>query len=239
MSDKKKTSVSKAVTPRVRLVFPHLTEADEFKGVRSFKTKAVLSGDDPKTDAFIAKVEEEADAAYSAAVEKLEDKVANGKGREKAKAKEALGKLEKFMPIEPVYDDDGEETGDFIFNSKLNEEGKNPNTGKTWKNKVNLVDAKGKAITKKVSIWGNTIAKLSLELVPFHNDATNQAGVSLRLVGVQIIELVSGGSGRSAESMGFEEEDGFSADDIEEFEDEDESEDAAEEDEDADADEDF
>jgi hypothetical protein len=105
-------------------------------------------------------------------------------------------------------DDEGNETGEVAFTFKRKASGVNKKTGKPWVAKVPLYDAAGKPVDRtKVQVWGGSEIKVAFELNPFYTDLVG-AGVSLRLVGVQIIKLVSGGE-RTAESMGFSAEDGY------------------------------
>ena len=52
-------------------------------------------------------------------------------------------------------------------------------------------------------------------MAPYFVEGQAVCGVSLRIEGVQVIELVSGSGGRSADAMGFGEEEGFEADEEE------------------------
>lgn len=76
---------------------------------------------------------------------------------------------------------------------------------------VPIFDANKKEISKMLPGLGNgSKVRVSYELVPFHISARN-AGVSLRLLGVQVIDLIEYG-GSSAEALGFEGEEGYTAD---------------------------
>lgn len=127
-----------------------------------------------------------------------------------------------------VYDKETEEeTGeiDFKFAMKAGGEVKTgPRAGKKWSAKPALFDAKGQPITKTIEIWGGSTGKVSFKISPYFIPGSGAAGIKLMLEGVQLIDLVQGGQ-RSASSMGFGVEDGYSYD----------PEDAADEEENSDA----
>ena len=77
-----------------------------------------------------------------------------------------------------------------------------------WERKVSIFDAKGKCITDTITSIGNgTKGKIAYELAPFYMNDKNY-GVSLRLAGVQILDLVEDGE-VSADSLGFGQEEGY------------------------------
>lgn len=83
-----------------------------------------------------------------------------------------------------------------------------------WERKVPIFDAQGKNITDSLTGVGNgTKGKIAYELSPFYMNDKNY-GVSLRLIGVQILDLVEEGD-VSAESLGFGKEDGYTMGDSE------------------------
>lgn len=71
-----------------------------------------------------------------------------------------------------------------------------------------VVDTKG-AVVNNVDIYGGSEVKVATDLVPYYV-ATTGAGVTLRLIGVQIIKLQEKPM-PSMESLGFKEEEGFEA----------------------------
>jgi hypothetical protein len=74
--------------------------------------------------------------------------------------------------------------------------------GKPWSVNIGRFDMAGVVIPPDNEIgWGSTVS-LSLELVPFEMPATKSVGVTLRLLGVQVQDLVSRDTG-SAKSLGF------------------------------------
>ena len=77
-----------------------------------------------------------------------------------------------------------------------------------WERHVPIFDASGKEISAELdSIGSGTRGRIAYELVPFYMNDKNY-GVSLRLTGVQIIDLKETGS-VSATSLGFEACEGY------------------------------
>lgn len=205
MAQKRKTQYS----PKGKFLYPKLVKADtKFDPEGVFSVKLVVDGDDAAD--LIEAIDAEMENSYQNALEEA------GTPAKKKKVKKA------DTPYSPEEDDEGNETGNVIFNFKLKAVGKNSKTGETWKNAVKLYDARNKEITgskkKAMNIGSGTVGRIAFQMNPFYT-AQVGAGVSLRLLAAQIIELVEFGGGFE---FG-EEDDGFSSDDIEDeggFEDE-------------------
>lgn len=106
-------------------------------------------------------------------------------------------------------DEEGEETGRFIFNFKA----KNRMTkkGDLWDRQPLVFDAKGKRIEDIPNIGGGSVLKVFFEIYEWQNN--DGKGVSLQPTKIQLIELQEySGSTDSP----FEEEDGFTIEDDEE-----------------------
>jgi len=195
------------------LKFPRLNEADyKFKkDTGEYSTKMIISAE--LAEAIKPQLEEAAEQAFAGAKAKLEQQIKEGKGEAKGKAKKSLADLKKSdLPIKPCYDDDGEETGEFELHFKMNAS----YTDKKGEKKLlspDIFDTKGKKLKGKAipQIWGGTVARVAADLQPWFMASENKAGVRLRLSGVQIIELKSGG-GRDAAAHGFGAEEGYAAD---------------------------
>ncbi|MFN4278326.1 MAG: hypothetical protein ACK4FJ_18690 [Ferrovibrio sp.] len=223
MAKNKKDKKDKApsfLSPRGVFKFPKLSEpdfgTDEYpKPDGEFSVKLILKLDDPKTQAFLAKLKP-----------LHEDAVAKGKEAFKELKAETRKKL-KEVKVNDLFtellDEETEEpTGEIEFKFAMKHSGvykKGPKEGKKWKRRPDIFDAKGQKITKSIQIWGGTEGKVSFSASPYFIPGTGAAGLKLNLDAVQIISLVSGGS-RTASSYGFEEEEGFSADELPEDEDE-------------------
>ena len=149
----------------------------------------------------------EAEQAYKETIAKLK----------KEKKAAAAKQVRKKPPYEMVYDEEGEETGqvEFKFKQKcqVKKDGKVIDLAPP-----RLFDAKGKPI-KNVAIYGGSIIKVCFMPIPYYIPSSKEAGVSLRLIAVQVIDLVSAG-GR-AEDFGFTEEDGYEYDGNDDFSDDD------------------
>lgn len=195
MTDKKARN-PRYVTQVGVAIYPHLVEPDtKFNAEGEYKVKLRLSPDSVITDAKGKRV---------ADVQSFIDEMM-GKALEKAQ-QENKGKIKE---ADAPYEID-DETGEVLVNFKLKATGKTRD-GKEFTQKPALFDAKGKPAEVK-GVWGGSKIKVSFEVVPFYTKLIG-AGVSLRLKAVQIIELVAGGNGGSADSYGFGEEEGYEAED--------------------------
>lgn len=194
----KKTKLPNFTSPKGTFKWPRLNEPDtKYKAEGLFSVKLIL--DEAEAKVLMAKLQPHFDQAVS-------------DGREKYAALPVKTRKEKEFKINkyfsPVYDDETEEeTGQIEFNFKMTASGVSKKTNKPWNRKPTIFDAKGVPMKNAPSIWGGTIGKVAFEVMPYFNAAQVEAGLSLRLDAVQIIELVSGG-GKSASAYGFGEEDG-------------------------------
>jgi len=75
-----------------------------------------------------------------------------------------------------------------------------------------IVNAKGKQLTN-ISVYGGSEVKVAMDLVPYFV-ATTGAGITLRLIGVQILKLQEKPM-PSLDTLGFKEEDGYDGEDAE------------------------
>lgn len=109
----------------------------------------------------------------------------------------------------PELDDDGNETGRTIIKITAKGSYKRKGSDETVPAPpIPRFDAKG--APSKADVWGGSQVKVAYEPSLWFVPALG-VGVSLRLRGVQIIELVSkgGGSPKTAEGFGFTKEDGY------------------------------
>jgi hypothetical protein len=207
----------KLMIPSARAVYPHILQEDKYQftenGKREFNTKLLLTPDDDEAHAaFISKVTELVESTFAEGMLELEAKVKDPavKGKAKAAAKEAVENLKRSYPWDPEFDDEGEETGNFIVKTKCVAGGvvKNgPKKGQDWAKVVPLYDAAGQAIIgnarKSLTLWGGSELITEVEAFPFCAEGLEKAGISLRLLAVQVITAVGGEGGGSAESHGF------------------------------------
>lgn len=200
------------VTPRGTAIWPRLNTPDtKFDSDGVYTCKLAVDADDPSLEKFRAQVQEAIDAKYDEIVDDLKSK---GKG---AVAK----KVTKVDPFHVEEDDEtGEETGRIVFNTKMKASGVSKKTGKPWKRKVAIFDAKGTAISKPPFINGGSEVKLSVQLLGYYIAKDKEVGCSIRLEAVQVLKLVTGGH-RDAGGYGFGEEEGDElVDQSDDFEDE-------------------
>lgn len=203
-------------TPKVIAIYPWLNKADtKYNSGGTYRVGAVLPADtmvqlnmkgDPVNlkDTIDAMVEEQYEitlAQFNKDLEECTD------GKKKAKLKTAIKELVRTYPYKDAVDDEGEPTGDLEYTFKSNATFKDKKTGEAKTNKITLVDAKKKPTT--VNVYGGSGIKIKSEMFRFGN-AVAGAGVSLRINAVQVIDLVSGSGGAAS---GFDEEDGYEAND--------------------------
>lgn len=213
MANEKKKRIS-MVSPRITFRFPKLTEPDygtkEFpKDAGEYSVQGLMQADSAEARQFLAKLQPHYDEAIS------EAKVAF-KGL-KVETRKKLGEVKVNDLYTTLYDQETEEpTGEISFKFAMPASfkvKKGKDEGKIIHTKPAIVDAKGVSMRKVPAIWGGTIGKVSFELSPYFIPGTGVAGLKLRLVGAQIIDLKTAGE-RSASSMGFGVEEGFSSADI-------------------------
>ena len=133
------------------------------------------------------------------------DGLVDKKRKEEIEAKPKLsGSLSTKPPYEPEYDQNGAATGNIEFKVKLKAKVVT-RTGDTYEQKPVVVDAKRTPLDKDTAIGNGSVIKVAYEPIPYMMASTKQVGVSLRMKGVQVIDLVDFGGGSSM----FDEEDGF------------------------------
>lgn len=175
----------KGVTPIGEALFAHLSKPEEIQGKTTGKYTVMV------------KLPPDATKQLKTAIES-----------EWQKFCEDPDNAKKKMPVE--YSDGTKEYKDEeYFKFKMNAE-ISCKDGSVIKKHVPIFDASKREISKTLEGLGNgSKVRVAYELVPFFMTKTN-AGVSLRLTGVQVIDLVEYG-GQSADSLGFEDEEGFVA----------------------------
>lgn len=191
-----KRSNQNVTTPVGTLQYPSLIEADtRFNPEGLFKTNIVIPAGESADD-----IEGTLEEARKAAIETF--------------TKESGGRKVKVNSSVPFERD---EQGNLVIKAKLaaNVETK---SGKSWQQRPALFDSKGQKLqVDGLRIGSGTRARLALEIAPYNVPSTG-AGISLRLRGVQIIELREPAGGR-AEDFGFgAEETGFVAETFDNFE---------------------
>lgn len=197
------------VSPKGTFRFPKLSEPDygneKFpKPDGEYSVQLILQADSPEAKALIEKLKPLHEAAQAEAVDAFNKlPIATRK-----KLKEIT--VNDFTNI--LYDKDTEEeTGEVFFKFAMKASGerkKGAKAGTRWSRSPVVFDAKGKRLEPVPEIWGGTIGKVSASVTSYFIPGTGAAGIKLNLEGVQVLDLVKGGS-RSAASLGFGEEEGY------------------------------
>lgn len=192
MSDKKK--YVRGTSPKGTAAWPRLTEPDcTFDPNGMYSVNLRLPMDEAKS--LITQIDNAHKAQVAEVVKELKSK---GKP---PKVKEA------DMPYKPVLDEDGNETGEVEFKFKL--KAMAGSKDKQWAQKPRLFDSKGKPLSSGVKVGSGSTIRVGYELFPYYVPSVG-SGVSLRVLAVQVLELVEYGGG-SFKDYGFNEEDGFEA----------------------------
>jgi hypothetical protein len=108
------------------------------------------------------------------------------------------------------YDQNGDPTGNIEFKLKLKAKVQTRN-GDVYEQRPVVVDAKRKPLGSDTAIGNGSVIKVAYEPIPYMMASTKTVGVSLRMKGVQVIDLVEYGGGASM----FDEEDGYVSERVE------------------------
>ena len=174
------------VTPEGKAVYPHLNLADEkYDDDGVFSTKLAIAAE--HAGELLAKLEEFAEESY--------------KGHCKEQRKPKLKRHDN--PWDEEYDRDGQATGNMLFKFKMKAK-----TKAGVELRPVLVDAKKNPMSDHIG--SGSKMKVAFEARSWFVPALG-AGITLRLRGVQVLELVEWSAGVSASALGFDEEDGFEA----------------------------
>lgn len=191
----------KRITPAGVAQYPWLNKPDtKFKAEGEYKVTLILSDEDfnapnPKWNGMSIKelLDAEVEEALTVALE--EAKPADKK------------KITSALPYEEDVDDAANETGNWKMTFKMKAKVTMKN-GKSFTQQPIIVDAKRKEMTEPV--FGGSVIKVSCQLVPYYIASTKKAGVSLRLIAVQVLELAE-----RVSDGGFDEEEGFESSGVE------------------------
>lgn len=199
MADRKQNP--KFTTPRVKFIWPVLFEPDyKFNDAGEFRVKAVFSAAD------LAEITRKLKPIHDQATK--EGKEAYAKlpvaARKKIDAKGGFSVRDIYTP---VYDDNEEETGEGVISFKSKYKVTRKSDGKDFFLHPDIFDSRGRPLRKKIDVGSGTIGRVTFEAFPYFNPSAGEAGLSYRLVAVQLIDVVKFGS-RSATDYGFGEEEG-------------------------------
>lgn len=187
-----KTEFIKFTTPPCIAIWPKLTKPDSYKnGPLNFNTKLRLAADDP----FVVELCKHAERCFAEQKAKL---VADGN---KKAAKELVN---VGYPFAADLDEEGLPTG-FVKILCKRDAVKYAGTGDDKKEvgRVNIpiFDGAGNKV-EGLDIWGGSTIRVSGWISSYYFPANKAAGAALRITAVQVLNLVSSGSG-SADSYGF------------------------------------
>lgn len=197
MATKKKTGVQ-ITTPRGVAVYPKLNAPDyKYKKEGKYTAKLRLDLSNPEVQAFKARLIEMRDTYLAAEIERL-------KGEKKAALAMELKPAEVLKPERDP--ETGEELGTTTLSASMNAAGTRED-GSTWSQKPAIFDAKGTELKNPPLIYGGTELKLSANFEAYTDNKTKEVGIGIRLLGAQILKLVSGGQ-RDFSGLGFQAEDG-------------------------------
>jgi hypothetical protein len=173
----------------------HVNKADsKFKpDAPEFKVDLSLDGEEA------LKFKELVDAQAEASFENFKETEAYAKMKPKDQRE-----LVVYYPYEEVEDDEGNKTGQIIFDFRQNERLRlKDGTFKTIK--IGLYDAKGKEMTKLIRSGSELRVKFSFRAIPM--PSLKKVGVRLDFMGVQVRKLATGNGG-----VGFGAVDGYEDD---------------------------
>ena len=184
MADGKKQKKVRFTTPKGIAVFPWLDKPDtKFNPEGKYRVDLKLSAEDGE--------------ALNAKLQPIFDKVVKA-AEKNPKTKGKRLKINDYY--KRVVDDNGDETGEWLFSFKMTASGVRKD-GTKWAMQPDLYDAAGQKLTSPV--WGGSIIKVGFEVTEY--DKPIGVGISLRLNAVQVIKLVTSGQ-RDASMHGFVDE---------------------------------
>lgn len=210
---KKKPALPSTVFPDGTFKWPKINKPDfgskEYPNPDgAFKVSVVYRKDSPE----FKRLMKEMQPHYEDALAKGEAAFADLKVADRKK----LGAMKPKLWYSEIYDEDTEEpTGEVEVRAKTKFRVKGKD-GKIVERKVPIFDASGKPMKNPPEIWGGTTGAVAVSIAPYFVNGSGEAGLTFYLNSAQIIDLVTSGGGRSADSYGFaKREGGYSHDDTE------------------------
>ena len=180
------------VTPVGIAKFPHLVTPDKkFDDRGVYKVDLILSNKDIKD------------------INKQAVELANDFRDKDLKNNPARKNWGFHIPVLEDTDKDGETTGNMVARFKQVAVLKTRD-GREIAKTILMFDSKGNRIKdKSINPYSGTKMSVSYTMTPYSNPTGKLYGVTFRLVGVQVIELIEGGHGPDAQALGFTKQDGF------------------------------
>jgi len=210
MADAKRPKLQNVMTCKGIAQWPKLTSPDtKWSPDGEYKVGVILPAE--KAADIVTALEEARKKVYQETKAMLQENISQLKGEKLAKAKKALNDITLGeLPCKPVFDEEGNETGDVVLNFKMKAQRKDKKSGSVVQMAPKLFDASGQPLPKGIEIWGGSTIKVAGQINPYYIPGTNTAGAGLRLSAVQVIALRTSGGGDAA-SFGFGKEDGYTA----------------------------
>lgn len=185
-----KSNSTKITTPFGVVKWANLNKPSaKFVAEGEYDVTLVFKASDPAVQKMVATIQAAAEAGRKAEAE-----------ADPKKAKMIM--TYNLTPdIQPDRDEEGNEIEDTVVLKAKQKASGTRTDGSAWTATVDLFDSKGKEIPKTVAIGRGSILRASIDLRPYAMPATKSAGVSVKLLGVQVKELKS--FARGAEGHGF------------------------------------
>ena len=171
-------------SPKGVAMYPSLDKPDtKFDTAGKYNVKLRIPKEE--CEEFMKTIKAVFDANYADAVEKHGDNVKKAN-----------------LPFKP-HEEEGKKTGDIVFNFAMKARGTSKD-GTQWEQRPKIFGPAGELIpaAQVPKIGGGSVLKVNHHVDGWYT-AIAGAGVSLRLRGVQVIELVEYGGGGTAEDFGF------------------------------------
>jgi hypothetical protein len=187
-------------------VYPWLNKPDTkaFKGQEAkpaFKVTLRLEG--AAADKLKEIINPVVDAAYDEQVEVFKTRIEESKGKALKDARAGLEDMVKKYPYEEDVDDDGEGNGKWLFKFKQNARIK---TKQGYMDiTIPLFDGQGNKMAE--NIYGGSRIKVNFSMRGYYMESAGEAGTTLDINAIQVIELVSSNAG-NADDYGFGAEEG-------------------------------
>ena len=144
----------------------------------------------------------------AAAIKSVATKLATAFKKEDAEANPARKKWGLHLPLLDDLNQDGDQTGQKVARFKQAASIRTRD-GRDINKSILLFDSQGNRISD-VNPYSGTKMSVAYTMSAYANPTGKTYGVTFRLIAAQIIELVEGGTGMSAESLGFtNQSDGF------------------------------
>jgi len=194
-----KPKIERYTSPKGIAQWPRLNEPDyKYKPEGEFSVKLAYDPNDGDVQKMVKTLEKKRDELFAAWLSENPKK-------------------KKIAEVAPVFaeemDEDGEETGRITITFKMRHKVTSKKTKKTFLLTPDIFDAHKRLMKNPPKIGSGSTLRVSFEVGGFFVESAKKFYLTIRMVAVQVIDLVEWGV-RDADSYGFDEEDdGFEASD--------------------------